>query len=186
MSQENVEGVPQPIAVRAYSRRRLAERLGLRFPGVVALVSRAVYRLRPQSRLRQAVVHRVAVGATEAVNRGDHEAAFVFHHPDVELHSPPEMVGLGEDSVTRGREERVRFQRTWTAQWGEVRFEPEEVTDLGDRMLMIGRMKGSGLSSGAAFDSEWANLTTISAGRVIREQVFRDHREALKAAGLRE
>ena len=78
----------------------------------------------------------------------------------------------------------MRFQRTWTAQWGDVRFEPAEVTDLGDRLLVLGRMKGSGLSSGGAFDREWANLTTFSAGRVIREQVFLDHGEALKAAGL--
>ena len=110
----------------------------------------------------------------------------MLHDADVELHPPAEMVGLGEESVTRGREERARFQRTWTAQWGAVRFEPREIIDLGDRLLVIGRMRGSGLGSGAAFDNEWANLTTISDGQAIREQVFRDHGEALDAAGLRE
>ena len=164
----------------------MAERIGLRVPGVVPLVTRAIYRLLPHFRLRQAVVRRAAEWATEAVNRGDYEAAFVLHDPGVEFNPPAEMVGLGEEAVTRGRQERVRFQRTWTAQWGEVRFEPEECIDLGDRLLAVGRMKGSGLGSGATFDHEWANLVTISAGRVIREQVFRDHEEALNAAGLSE
>jgi hypothetical protein len=46
---------------------------------------------------------------------------------------------------------------------------------------------GSGLSSGAAFDSDWAILLMISAGaKVIREEVFFDRDEALEAAGLRE
>jgi hypothetical protein len=58
--------------------------------------------------------------------------------------------------------------------------------DLGDRLLILGRVKGSGLRSGAPFDDQWANLLTISAGRVIREQPFFSHHEALDAAGLSE
>lgn len=65
-----------------------------------------------------------------------------------------------------------------------MRFEPEEMLDLGDRLLFVGRVKGSGISSGAGFESDWAVLLTISAGRVIREQPFFDRREALEAAGL--
>jgi len=186
MSKENVEAVRQPIAVRHTSRRRLDERLASRLPRSVAFLFRGVLRLPPSSRLRRAVIRHGVQRAVEATNRGDFEAAFALHAPHVELNSPPEMVGLGEEAVTRGREERVRFQRSWTAQWGEVRLEPDEVTDLGDHVLVVGRMRGSGLSSGAGFDNEWANLTTLSAGRVIREQIFRDHDEALEAVGLRE
>jgi hypothetical protein len=54
------------------------------------------------------------------------------------------------------------------------------------RVLVLGRLKGSGLSSGAAIDNEWADLDTFSAGRVIRRQIFLDHAEGLEAAGLRE
>jgi len=61
-----------------------------------------------------------------------------------------------------------------------------EVGNLGDRVVCVGRVKGSGLSSGAAFESGWACLFTIRAGRVIREQPFFDRREALEAAGLSE
>jgi ketosteroid isomerase-like protein len=122
----------------------------------------------------------------EATNRGDYEAAFMLHDPDVELIVPPQFTALGFDTRYRGRQERIDFQRRWKSEWGEVRFEPEEVIDLSPRVLVIARMTGSGLGSGAAVDNEWATLITISAGRMIREQDFMDHGEALEAAGLRE
>jgi ketosteroid isomerase-like protein len=186
MSQANAEVVRQPIAMRTQTRRRLEERLALRFPPALALVARAVLRLPPRSRLRQASVRRAAQLGFESMNRDDVEAALALYHPEVELIVPPEFVGLGLDPLYRGREERFRFQRRWNAEWGEFRYEPEEIIDLGDRLLMVGRIKGSGLSSRAAFGNEWGLLVTISAGRVIREQVFLDHAEALEAAGLSE
>jgi hypothetical protein len=58
--------------------------------------------------------------------------------------------------------------------------------DLGERVLFVGRIEGTGLSSGAAVDTDWAVLYTLSEGQLIREQPFFDHREAFKAAGLGE
>lgn len=94
------------------------------------------------------------------------------------------LVELSFDPVYRGREARAEFQRRWTAEWGEMRFMPEEMLDLGDHVVCVGRVSGSGLSSRAAFEGDWACLFTISAGRVIREQPFFDRREALEAVGL--
>jgi ketosteroid isomerase-like protein len=185
MSWENVEVVRQPVAVRTKSRRHLDERLALRFPRALTVLARAVLGLPPRSRLRQACLCRAVRLAYEATNRSDYEAAFALYHPDIELITPAAFESLGTSGL-RGREERVRFQRRWNADWGEMRFEPEEINDLGPRVLVIGRIKGSGLSSGAAFENEWANLLTLSGGRVIREQAFIDHGEALEAAGLPE
>jgi ketosteroid isomerase-like protein len=185
MSEENVEIVRQPISLGAHSRRRLEERLALRFPRVLALGANAAWRFRPSSRLRRALLrHSVRLGF-EASNRGDHEATFILYHADCESIVPAQLASLGEPG-TRGREERIRWQRRWSAEWGEFRFEPKEVIDLGDRQLVVGHIRGSGSSSGAAVDSEWAALFTSSAGRVFREQVFLDHGEALEAAGLSE
>jgi ketosteroid isomerase-like protein len=186
MSEENVEAVRQPIAVRAHSRRRLVERLGLLFPRALAFFARLAWRRPPRSRLRRALIRRAAQLGLEATNRGDFEAAFALYHPDIELTATGTFVTLGFDPVYRGREERIRFQERWHADWGEFRFEPEELIDLGERVLLVGRVKGSGLSSGVAVDNDWADLFTISTGRVIREQVFFDRAEALEAAGLSE
>src|SRR5215203_3948794 len=187
MSGENVEVVRQPVAAAPHSRRRLEERLGLRFPGVLTLLNRLVWRLPPRSRLRQAVLRRAVKLGIDASNRGDFEAAFTLYDPQVELITEPRLIELGFDSTYRGREERVRFQHRWTAEWGDFRFAPDELVDLGDgRLFVSGRIVGSGLSSGAGFDSDWALLVTVYAGRVIREQFFFDRAGASKAVGLSE
>jgi ketosteroid isomerase-like protein len=181
---ENVEPVRQPITVGTHTRRRLEERLGLRFPGLLALVARAITRLSPRSRLRQAFLRRYARMAIEAANRGDHDAGLMLYHPDVESTFPPELEALGAGSGTRGREERLRFQADWNAEWNGWRLELNEVIDCGDRVLLLGRVGGRGLKSGAVVDTPGAFLFTISEGRARREQLFFDHGEALKAAGL--
>ena len=178
--------VRQPVTLRTHTHRRLEERLALRFPRALAPLVRAVLRLPPRSRLRRVFVRRVAQLGFEALNRGDNEPAFVLYHPDVELILPQEFVGLGLPAV-RGREERERFEWTWIGEWGQVHYDFEEIIDLGDeRLLAVGRIKGSGPSSEAGFDNEFAEIFTFSAGRVVREEAFFDRAEALEAVGLRE
>ena len=158
----------------------------MRLPRTLAFWARAVTRLPPRSRLRQAALRRSVQLATAASNRGDYEAAFMFWHPQCESIFPAQFPTVGTEPGTRDREDRIRFQEQWIEEWGEFRFEPEEMIDFGHRLFVLGRVKGSGLSSGAAFDSEWALLVTNPAGLVIREQVWFDHAEALEAVGLSE
>jgi SnoaL-like domain len=185
MSEPNVEVVRQPFAVKARSRRGVEERVYMRFPSVVAFATRALWRLSPRSRPRRALLLRVAQTGFDALKSWRFRVELHALPPTRRVHNPPSFVALGFDPVYRGREGRSEFQRGWTAEWGEMRFEPEEMLDLGDRVLFVGRVKGSGISSGAGFESDWAVLLTISAGRVIREQPFFDRREALEAAGCR-
>jgi ketosteroid isomerase-like protein len=184
MSQENVEVVRQQIA--AQSRRRLEERLALRFPRASTLFVRAVQRLSPHSRLRRAAIRRAARLGFEALNRDDVEAALALYHPEVELILPPDYFGLGLDHVYRGLEERFRFEQRLIAEWGMLRYAFEEIIDLGDgRVVLLGRLKTGGLN-GAPVDMEFAEIFTVSGGRVIREQAFVNNAEALEAAGLKE
>ncbi len=120
----------------------------------------------------------------EAVNRKDLEVAFADYDRDVEFFPPAGLAGLGNEASYRGLKARLRYEREWRAEWGDYRYEPDELRDLGDRILVIGRIRSSGLSSGAAIDSDFANLFTISAGRVIREQAYFDRAEGFQAAGL--
>lgn len=186
MSEQSVEAVRYPaLTARRSSSRRLPERLALRFPRPAAFLVRGVQRLPARSRLRQGLIRYVIRQGVEALNRGDFDAVFGFYDRDCEFTVPPSFRSLGLEG-TNGRSARISFQRLWVAEWVEFRFEPEEIVDLGDghRLLLSGRIKGSGLSSGAAFGSEWAALLTVSAGWVAREQVFFDHAEARQAAGL--
>jgi len=131
-------------------------------------------------------VPRLVRSGFEAANRGDFEVAFANYDPDVLFFPPTGLVGLGDEPSYRGLEARVRYQRQWHAEWGDFRYEPDELRDLGDRFLVIGRIRSGGLSSGARPDSDYADLFTLSAGRVIREQTYFNRAEALEAVGLSE
>lgn len=189
MPRETIEVVRQPLSVAARSRRRLEQQM-FRFPRALALLARAGWRLYralpPRSRLRQAIIRRYIQQGFEATNRRDFETAFGLYHPDVESIFPAQAVALGFEPVYRGRDARIEAQRRWVAEWGDLRFELEELIDLGDRVLVVTRMNGSGLSSGASAEMDCVFIYTVSAGRAIREQFFFDRSEALAVAGLSE
>jgi ketosteroid isomerase-like protein len=159
----------------------------VRFPRALALLGRAVWRLSAGSRLRRALTCRAVISGWEAANRGDFEVALALYHPDVETIFDPKMVEIGFEPIYGGRESRLAVQRRATAEWGEWRFEPKELISVGvDRLLTLGRMKGTGLMSGAAVDTDWGALFTTFDGLVIREQIFLDRGEALEAVGLQQ
>jgi hypothetical protein len=58
MSRGNVEVIREPIATRGVSRRRLDERLGVRFPRALVAFSKMFFGLPTHSRVRRALVRR--------------------------------------------------------------------------------------------------------------------------------
>jgi ketosteroid isomerase-like protein len=185
MSQENVEVVRQPMSPTPRRDRGLQERLLLRFPRLFVLANRAVFMLPPKSGLRRRMLRRNVELGIAAVNRGDYNVAFASYAEQAEYVPPSAWVPVGVGR-TRGRAERISLESEWRAEWGDFAYAPEELYDLGDRVLLTGRMKGSGNSSGAGFDIEWADLFHISGGRIAHDQVFFDRAEAFRAAGLSE
>jgi ketosteroid isomerase-like protein len=186
MSEERTEVVRLPMEKTTHPRRRLVERIALRSPRLRDFVARAVWRL-PNQRLRRAALRRFVRTSWEGFNRGDLDVAFLLYRPDCESIYPPQFTTLGLEPGTHDLEERMRSQQSVLDEWAEFWFEPEELIDLVDgRLLSTGRMKGIGLSSGAPFETEWSAIVTIRDGRVIKEEIFVDHGEALEAAGLAE
>lgn len=118
-------------------------------------------------------------------NRKDFEAVLPLYHPDVEFVPAPELVGVGIGASCRGHDGYLALWGDWDTAWaGHAQWEPKELIDLGDRLLMLGRMRGTGEVSGIAVDTEIALLYTLNDGQVIREQYYMDPAEALEAAGL--
>jgi hypothetical protein len=126
LPEQNTKVVRQPLVVRPHSRRRLEQRLGLRFPRALALLARSISRLPPRSRLRRVLLRRFAQLGFEALNRRDYEAVFaLLYHPDAELTVFPEFVALGFEPVYRGLDARIGFHERWNAEWGDFWFEPK-------------------------------------------------------------
>jgi ketosteroid isomerase-like protein len=187
MSQENVEVVRKPLRVREPSSRTLEQRLSLRFPRLAAAYSRLILRLPPGSRLRRTAVSRGFQLATEAFNRRDLDATLIAYHPDREHHPPREFVEAGfVESSYRGPAGFRKYVSEWSEVWGgDLRVEPTELIDLGDRIVALATLPGRAQASGLPLNPKWAAVMTLKDGKVISQQDYLDHAEALEAVGLR-
>jgi 2-polyprenyl-6-methoxyphenol hydroxylase-like FAD-dependent oxidoreductase/ketosteroid isomerase-like protein len=187
MSQQGVEGVRQPLSARDRSRRAPEEWLAPRLPRLFDLGSRFVFGLPPGSRIRRALLRRAVCVGQATYNRREFESLLPLYHPDVEVHSPKEWVELGDfDPVYRGHEGLIRFYRQWADAWADNRAEPQELIDLGDRLVLLGEIQARGSASGIEVGRRYAMLWHIRGGKITREQVFNDPAEALETVGLPE
>jgi ketosteroid isomerase-like protein len=181
------QAVRKSLSVGGRSRRALLERLALRVPRYFHFWSRMLFRLPPTSGIRQAFVWRGNQLAYEAFNRRDFEAFAITFHPQAGFRNPRELVELGiGEARCHGPEEYVRLLNAWSSAWGELRVSPRELTDFGDRQLMLGEIRGRGAGSGITVSQPLAVLNTYKHGRMVLHQGWFDHAQALRAAGLRE
>jgi ketosteroid isomerase-like protein len=178
----------QPIRVRERSSRTLDQRLALRFPRLAAAYTRLIGRQAPGSRLRQAVLGRAVRLGLEAFNRGDLDATLLGSHPDCEFHPPRELVDAGLiEACYRGPAGYREYASSWSEVWGaDLRVEPVELIDLGDRLVILADLPVRAQASGVPLTTKWADVSTLEDGRAVRQQHYWDHAEALEAVGLRE
>src|SRR2546423_340180 len=82
-----------------------------------------------------------------------------------------------------GRDAAIAFYRgLWESAGPDVRI--EETMDLGDRVLVRLRWHMRGLQSGAEGEQPASLIATFRDGRVILEEFFLEHEQALEAVGL--
>jgi ketosteroid isomerase-like protein len=180
--------VRRPLRVRARSRRTLDQRLLLRFPRLAAASARLIGKLPPVSRLRQAAVWRAWRLALEAYNRRDLDAVAIGFQPDLEYYPYREFVEAGlAESCYHGPSGYRAYILGTNEVWGaDVRLEPTELIDLGDRLVVLADMPMRAQASGVPLSEKYACVSTLKDGRVIRQQDYLDHAEALEAVGLSE
>ncbi len=194
MSQENIEsvlGVRTPVAAFVEpTRRTLDERLLARVPVLARGFAFAYSRLRPSSRLRRAFTARSTRRFNAAFNRRDFEVLLPFLDPEVEFEGAESLIGgfsvPDMPAVQRGREGYRRMFEGLIEVWDDLELHPEEVIDLGDRLLGVGRATGHGRLSGVALDMPLFQVLTLRNGLIVRQSDFGEREKALQAAGLRE
>ena len=121
----------------------------------------------------------------DAYNRRDVDVVFAeLATPDFEWY--PGIVSALDGGGYREREGVERFAADTSENWAELQVIAEEFRDLGDRVLVLGRMKGRGKGSGVPVDQPFATLLDFRGERVWRSRVYLDHVEGLRAAGLSE
>ncbi len=127
----------------------------------------------------------VARRATDAYNDRDVDGLFAeLATPDFEWW--PALTAAYEGGCYQGREGVERFIADTGETWEELQSVPEEFRDLGDRVLLLGRLRVRGKASGVPVDQPFAGIFEFRGDRIWRYRAYFNHAEGLRAAGLSE
>ena len=118
-----------------------------------------------------------------AYNRRDFDAAVESFDPEIDWVLP----ALQRADSCRGPDEIKRFWEGLDDTFDELRLDPQELLDAGDRVAVRLRFFGRGKGSGAELDTEmYHQVTTFRDGRMVRIEYFTEWAQALHAAGIGE
>jgi ketosteroid isomerase-like protein len=175
---------------RVENQRTMVERAGVRSPKLARATMRWVLRLPPGSRVRKAMLGRLARIAFLLWNRGDYALVPILDDPEVETHiTAGARMAVGLDDLYRGPEGHCRAMETWNEAWKTWDAEIDEVIEEGrDQLLIVARVYGEGAASGIKLE-EWSVVRyTFRNGRILRVDgaLDPDRAKALEAVGLRE
>jgi ketosteroid isomerase-like protein len=127
----------------------------------------------------------VARRAVEGYNRGDVDGFFAeLGTTDFEWH--PAIARALDGGVYRGREGVERFAADTSENWDELQNTAAEFRDLGDRVVVLGRLQGRGKGSEAPVDQPYVGIFDFRGDKIWRYRVYLDRAEGLSAAGLSE
>ena len=118
--------------------------------------------------------------AFEAWNAGDMDAFREFYDPDI-IVRPPE--GWPEPGPFVGREAVMGQWELLRETWDADEVVPiGEFVDAADRVVVRQAWRGAG--HGPSLNMEMTNVFMVRNGRIVYQEFFWDHTEALEAAGL--
>jgi ketosteroid isomerase-like protein len=117
----------------------------------------------------------------EAFNRQDFDWLVSTLDPEVELHEWPTAPGARS---YRGHEGARRAVDSWFEAWEWMRAEIEDITELGDRVLVTAHQRAKGKGSAIEVEIDTFNVYTFRDGKVIRIELFTERAPAVAAAGL--
>lgn len=113
----------------------------------------------------------------EALNQGRFDWVADHVPPDFELVPTPfsdiSETFVGPDGVSQ-------FYAELAEAWETVRTDVDEVVDLGDRVVVLGRIHNRGRGSGIEVDAVAAHLWTVEDGVPMRVELIGDREEALR------
>jgi ketosteroid isomerase-like protein len=116
----------------------------------------------------------------DAFQRGDFDTALDMVDEDVDWGAPPDM--LDTDGVYRGHAGLLEGFGTFMRAWEELRVDVDELTEVGDRVLVMTHWVGRSRGTGIEVDQRIAQVYELRDGKVARVRQFRTREEALARA----
>ena len=121
----------------------------------------------------------------EAFAQGGFDRWMEYWSDDLEYR--PERGSLDDTGPIRGKDAMWAHIRFWTDTFDGFWFEPVELIDAGEDMVVaVERFGGRAKQSGVETDQTCGLVFTIRDGKIARLREYGTRAEALEAAGLRE
>src|SRR4051812_38330350 len=118
----------------------------------------------------------------KAVNAGGLESLLAFAHPEFVYRTRKELPGGGTYAL-EGALDRMSSLREL---FDEIRWEPQEFIDAGERVVVVVRQMARGRGSGASVEGQIVHVWLLRDGKVKELSVYSHRGEALEAVGLGE
>lgn len=125
------------------------------------------------------------VEAIDAWNRGDRDAWLASTHPDAEWSSAVLRELQGQQATSVGPRGLGEFWDEWHSLWN-LTIEVSETRDLGDTVVVLAEIRGTGNASGADVDRPVGYVFELDGGLIRRGTAYLTPDEALAAVGLSE
>jgi ketosteroid isomerase-like protein len=119
----------------------------------------------------------------EALNRGDLEGAIEMTDPNIRYDLSERVFN---PAVYQGHDGIRRFSAEVDEVWDEFRVEPLDFIDVGDKIIVSHLVHARGKGSGVDVELPSTSVYTLREGKVLAIRMYREHDQALEAAGLRE
>ena len=116
--------------------------------------------------------------ATEVAGAFDalaEDVTFVFHGETRALSGAEELVGKAAA---------INWMVDWFSRFRDYHFEIDETRDWGDRVFVAITHQAKARTSGAPIQQQTAQVMSVRAGKIVRQDFFASPEEALEAAGL--
>ena len=119
----------------------------------------------------------------DAYNARDGQAVDRLLDPDAQVTTLSARAGLAARWERGGTR---RYFEQLEESWADLRAEAEEYRELGDRVVAVGRMRGTGQASHVEIVRIFATVFVVRNSRFLRVDTYDDPRTALEAAGISE
>jgi ketosteroid isomerase-like protein len=121
--------------------------------------------------------------ALDAFNAHDVEAFLAFADPGVEYHAV--LAAVSGTTVYHGHEGVRAWFKDFEDVWDDqVRAEPEVYFAVGERTLLLYRLRARGRQSGAEVTMQFAQVATWRDGLAVEVKIYTDRKEALRELGV--
>jgi ketosteroid isomerase-like protein len=118
-------------------------------------------------------------GGFEALSEGGVEALLPFIHPEFEVTTPANLAA--EPDTYRGHDGVRRYFDSFYDAMDEVRFEPQELREAGERVIVAVTLMARGRTTGIETRQEFAMAWSLRDGKAVRVEVYGNLDEALGA-----